>query len=809
MPSTTAVATVKEFPMNPVVRRAPSLFAAGALAIAIAGFAIGPIDTTLTRLILAVVGVAACLIGYRINRMPLMFVSVIGIGGLTVTALTAERLSAGSDLRLSTIIGMPVIGITMVVATAFAIHRRRGNLDQRDAIDLATVTIGASLSTWILLTSHLMNAVDMAPALAILCAVQVPISIVLSTFVVDLLFTGLLRNRAMQLIVVSALVNAVGAVTMCLSLLGAIDVPRGVAVLPFVVAFLLIAASISHPHAPATMQRIDSSEHSIAYTPFRLVVTAACLIVPGVLVGAISPSGSVDTFIRVIAVIVLVATVVARLHIAVEQHEHARLALVRRLDRDELTGLPTRARFVDLVGEVLDTTWRSEFRPTIIQLNLDRFKNINDSLGHYEANRVLVAVSERLTEAAAAFDGEVARSGGDDFVIIDSTTRSSAEAMTRVESIRAALATAITVDDEHVFVTASFGVAVAPRNRTLTSEEFMRRADIATHRAKAGGRNGLAFFDDSMQAHLAHRMDVEHALHGAIGRKEMRLYHQPIVDVNTGALCGFEALIRWQRDGTIMSPLDFIPIAEDTGIINELGAWALNDALRELRGWIADGVVGPDTTVSVNVSPRQIADPGFAEIVRDALVSNQMSPDLLWLEMTESMMLEEPELAQSTLRAIREMGVRLALDDFGTGYSSLSLLQQFPIQRIKIDRAFVQGIAELGNDRSLVRTIIAMARSMGLDLVAEGVETVQQLQTLADLKCGKAQGFLISHPVPADAMRSTMVALDALSSLSMFTPAPPSLASERPPKMPSVDRRHESSNSFPTGHSRPIRQPAI
>jgi EAL domain-containing protein (putative c-di-GMP-specific phosphodiesterase class I) len=263
-------------------------------------------------------------------------------------------------------------------------------------------------------------------------------------------------------------------------------------------------------------------------------------------------------------------------------------------------------------------------------------------------------------------------------------------------------------------------------------------------------------------------MDVEHALHGAIGRQEMRLYYQPIVDITTGVVSGFESLIRWQRDGKIVTPLEFIPIAEDTGIICELGAWALREALAELHGWVDDGVVAANATISVNVSPKQIADPGFADVVRAALDESGVDPSLLWLEMTESMMLEEPELAEVTLRQIREMGVRLALDDFGTGYSSLSLLQQFPIQRIKIDRAFVSGIAEQGNDRSLVRTIIAMANSMGLDLVAEGVETVQQLQVLRELNCDKAQGFLISHPVPAEAMRSTMVALDELASLSLF-----------------------------------------
>jgi Amt family ammonium transporter len=381
----------------------------------------------------------------------------------------------------------------------------------------------------------------------------------------------------------------------------------------------------------------------------------------------------------------------------------------------------------------------------------------------------LVGLADRLRATAASLGGSVARAGGDDFVIIDASTRTHDDARERVERVQSVFARPFTVGDSPVFVTASIGVAMAPRNRTITAEELMRRADIATHRAKADGRNRVVVFDDSMQSHLTRRMDVEHALHGAIGRQEMRLYHQPIVDLETGQLSGFEALIRWQRDGAIVSPADFIPIAEETGTINEIGAWALREALGELRSWIDDGVVSPNTTTSVNVSPRQILDPEFANVVRDALDRTGVSPHLLWLEMTESMMLDEPELAEETLRRIRSMGVRLALDDFGTGYSSLSLLQQFPIQRIKIDRAFVQGIADRSNDRSLVRTIIAMAQSMGLDLVAEGVETVHQLQSLRDLGCDKAQGYLISRPVPSDAMRSTMVALDELTGLALFS----------------------------------------
>ncbi|MGH9134424.1 MAG: putative bifunctional diguanylate cyclase/phosphodiesterase, partial [Ilumatobacteraceae bacterium] len=303
-------------------------------------------------------------------------------------------------------------------------------------------------------------------------------------------------------------------------------------------------------------------------------------------------------------------------------------------------------------------------------------------------------------------------------------------------------------------------------------EEFLRRADIATHRAKANGRNCIALFDESMQTSVTQRMDMENALYGAVERREMRLYHQPIVDIETGHISGFEALIRWRRDdGTLIPPADFVPIAEDTGLINSIGAWAMLEALTELRRWLSEGIVEETTTISVNVSPRQIADPHFADIVQEALTRSGVPPHLLWLEVTESMMLSEPEIARTTLRRIRSMGVRLALDDFGTGYSSLSLLQQFPLQRIKIDRAFIQGVADRANDRSLVRTIVAMGASMGLDVVAEGVESIHQLRVLRDIGCGKAQGYLISHPIPTDAMRSTMVALGDLGSLGFFSAA--------------------------------------
>jgi len=808
--------------MTRATRFAPWLFAACAITLAVAAVGFGSVDGPTWTVTIGVVGIGACVIARAVNGLPWMFPAAVVVSGLSVilfeVGIIDPRTASPDPLG---IVFDVVVGVALLTVLAMAIRFRRGRLDERDLIDLVTVALGSALSVWIVVTSRLIFVDDVEPIRAVGATFFMPVAILLFTFIVDLLFTGLRSNRTMRFIAAAAAVNLVAATGSAFTLVGIVDLDKNTETALFAAAFALLCAGLAHPDAPAMLLPERASGPSAAYTPLRLTVTGACLIVPGVLVASLAPFDGADVSVRVAMLLALVCSVIVRLFVAVRSHEGAHDALVNRLHLDDLTNLPTRARFVTEVEAILEATWRSEFQPTIIQLNLDRFKNINDSLGHYEANEILVSVADRLSDVASAYGGVVARSGGDDFVIIDATTTSATDTTERADSVRDALAAPFPVGDGSVFVTASFGVAVAPRNQTLTAEEFLRRADIATHQAKAAGRGNVATFDDSMQSHLAHRMGVEHALHGAIGRQEMHLYHQPIVDIRTGEICGFESLIRWMRDGAIVPPGDFITIAEDTGIICELGAWALHEALGELRGWIDDAVVDPATTISVNVSPRQIADPNFASVVRGALDATGMPPNLLWLEMTESMMLEEPEIAQTTLREIREMGVRLALDDFGTGYSSLSLLQQFPIQRIKIDRAFVNGIAEHGNDRSLVRTIIAMAQSMQLDLVAEGVETVHQLEVLNELSCHKAQGFLISRPVPADAMRSTMVALEEMATLSMFGPADDSTSATDPAPVetapaaaaPQADAAtsHGESMSAMLGSisSRPLGQPVL
>ena len=424
--------------------------------------------------------------------------------------------------------------------------------------------------------------------------------------------------------------------------------------------------------------------------------------------------------------------------------------------------------------------WQSDSHPTLYFVDLDRFKNINDSLGHAAGDEVLKMVAIRLSKAAPEHS-TVARLSGDEYVVLDPSTRSPGSSLALAERLLSIFREPLPISQGDVFVTASIGVASLSPSSSSSAEDLLRHADTAMYRAKDAGRNCLAVYDESMHERVAHRLSVETALYRALDRRELRLFHQPILDLESGDVVGFEALMRWQQaDGTMVSPAEFIPIAEETGTIVPIGSWALLEALTQLRHWIDDGVCSESATMSVNVSPRQLSDPNFPSIVNEALNRSGVSPQLLWLEVTESIMIAEPELALATLRRVRSLGVRIALDDFGTGYSSLSLLQKFPLQRIKIDRAFVHGVADNPNDRSLVRTIVAMGRSLGLDMVAEGVESVHQLQVLSDLGCTKAQGYLISHPVPADAMRSTVAALERLGQFPGLRPAPTSYSTRQP-----------------------------
>ena len=537
---------------------------------------------------------------------------------------------------------------------------------------------------------------------------------------------------------------------------------------PYITSLFLVSATVLHP----SVATIASHSARRLKQPLlgRLVLTTTSLVLPVVVLALTNPSSDADRTVRAISIFVLAAAVTLRVVLAVRANAVLQAQLIDSAQTDSLTNLPNRGLMIEHVAASLENARFNGLSPTVLFIDVDRFKNINDSLGHSAGDDVLVSVAQRL-RVALPDRCIVGRISGDEFVVLDAKSKNQSDAVLLADMVLESFHEPLALRQGDVFVSASIGVAVFDREISTTADDLLRNADTAMYRAKDAGRNCVAIFDKSMLERVNQRLAVETALYRALERRELRLVHQPIIDIDLGDVIGFEALMRWDmEDGTNVSPAEFIPIAEETGIIVPIGAWALLEALTHLRGWINQGICRRDATMSVNVSPRQLHDPNFVAVVNEALMRSRMPADQLWLEVTEGVMITQPEQALDTLRRLSDLGVRVAIDDFGTGYSSLSFLQRFPIHRLKIDRTFINELANDANARSLVRTIIAMANSLGLDVVAEGVETVEQLHALGDLRCSKAQGYLISRPVTPETMASTVAGLDKIGKWPRLRP---------------------------------------
>ncbi|WP_236718169.1 bifunctional diguanylate cyclase/phosphodiesterase [Actinoplanes sp. TFC3] len=410
---------------------------------------------------------------------------------------------------------------------------------------------------------------------------------------------------------------------------------------------------------------------------------------------------------------------------------------------DSLTGLASRALFGDLLASALGGSDRTDV--AILVLDLDGFKEINDSLGHAIGDQMLVRVAERLREAVRSED-VVARFGGDEFAVIvqSATARCDAEAV--AGRIGTALQEPFQVGERELRTSASIGLACA--GDADDAGQLIRNADLAMYRAKNAGGDGLAAYDETMLAGLVERLALEEDLRAALTRDELALHYQPTVDLRTGDIVGFEALVRWHHPARgLVSPLDFIGIAEATGLIVPLGRWVLTEACRQAVAW------GAGTTrhlkMAVNVSVRQFEFGDLSEMVAEVLAGTGMPAEQLCLEMTESVLLTDTDENLTQLHRLKALGVSLAMDDFGTGFSSLAYLRRYPMDILKIDRSFVDRLGGDREDEALVRTIVQLGRSLGMVTVAEGIEHPAQLAALRELQCDLAQGYLLSRPVPA------------------------------------------------------------
>ena len=415
--------------------------------------------------------------------------------------------------------------------------------------------------------------------------------------------------------------------------------------------------------------------------------------------------------------------------------------------RDALTDLTNRSLFGDGLQKAIDEAERSAGRVALISVGLDRFTSINDSLGQHVGDLVLRSVAERLT---AAVGGEitVARPGGDEFLLLMPRIQSPDEAADCVEKILAAISRPVSVEGRNLVVTASIGIALYPDDGD-SAGLLLRNADIALHSAKDAGRNNIQFFTERMNIAARSRMEMEEALRHGLERDEFVVHYQPQVELATGALIGFEALVRWQHPELgMMLPGDFIPIAESTGLIVPLGERVLKTACSHAAHW--RDPAGEPLCVAVNVSARQFRHKGFVEAVRGALVSAKLHPRFLELEITENSIIEHGAETTSTLEAIGRLGVQLAIDDFGTGYSSLSYLKRLPIDTVKIDQSFVADLPGDPDAGAIVGAIIALAHNLGLKVLAEGVETEQQCAYLREHGCDRAQGYFFGRPQPPE-----------------------------------------------------------
>lgn len=427
-----------------------------------------------------------------------------------------------------------------------------------------------------------------------------------------------------------------------------------------------------------------------------------------------------------------------------------------------LTGLPNRAYVHEYLTQQLASA-ADNSQVALLFLDVDRFKLVNDTYGHTLGDAFLLVVSQRLRTSTRPTD-LVARIGGDEFVIVAGGLRGSGQAVEIAERTRELFTRGFEVNGAELTSSVSIGVAIADgtNNGTHDAESMIREADTAMYQAKESGRDMVALFDTSMRDRVAQRLDLERDLHHALERDELELHYQPIVDIGSGAVRGFEALLRWHHPAWgLISPLSFIPVAEETGLIVDIGSWVLRESCRQMQDWRETLPGAAAMTISVNVSARQLRDQSFVGRVQRALHESGLPRESLTLELTESTLMENPDGAPEFLGRLKALGIKLAIDDFGTGYSSLAYLRRFPVDIVKIDRAFIIDLEGDSADATLVAAIVAMSDALGVTSIAEGVESDVQARHLLELGCSVAQGYFYSRPVPAAAAPETIARLGA------------------------------------------------
>ena len=616
------------------------------------------------------------------------------------------------------------------------LSRRRAGDDDPARVDALLVGLAGAFMVWTFLIAPSMNQTDLTP-LRVADSFFPVIDVVLLVLVAQLMLAGGARQPALWMLIIASCAMFVGDMLFTLRDGMLADVSQHELDSLFMLMFVMFPAAGLMPSARTLTEPQQIVVRDLSR--LRIAVIAFVMVAPIVVTSMMPLSTRLNDIIRTVLCTLLILAVLARVIRSNNSRARAERVTRRRSTHDTLTDLPNRELLTETVTRWGDQAHDDHQEISLLFLDLDRFKMVNDHWGHQVGDELLCAVAARLGAQVRAED-LVARIGGDEFVIALASPSHLRLAESLADRLLHEFARPFELSVGDVVISASIGVAKSYGGAHAI--ELIRDADTAMYKAKGSGRNAYALFDSSLRDEVRDRVKVEQALRGALERGELAVHFQPIVDLATDQLDGFEALMRWHSPelGDV-PPIEFIPIAEETGMIVEMGTWLLRESARQLAEWIAgDPGKGP-LHVSVNVAVRQLRDGSLVRIVDDVLRETGLPPSALWLEITESGVMEDIEAALLTLSALRALGVTLCVDDFGTGYSSLSYLHRLPVGIVKVDRSFVMGVGEDGANEPIVRAVLAMTRAMGKRVVAEGVETAVQRDWLRAQGCELAQGW--------------------------------------------------------------------
>jgi len=687
------------------------------------------------------------------------------IGGTLRTAYGTLGDLSSSRSFIPDVVTLPGYLLLAVGFMGLVRARRRNQGSDLDALlDAAVAGLAALTLAWAFLISRVLADKGVSPQIKFFLVCYPPLSVFLVAIVASLAFSANQRPVvAFRLVLLGMASMLVGDVIYMFVDSGLWDIRHQFVDLPYGMAYLLFTVAVLHPSLRLVSEppRVEESPPRRA----RLVLVGLALCIPALV--SLSQTGAGSTRDRIVLgliVLALTATVSLRVSRALSQHARSEARLIHQAQHDTLTGLPNRTFVQEHLTRALALGATSGQGVAVLFLDVDRFKTINDTLGHSMGDELLVSVSRRL-RANLREDDLVGRVGGDEFVIVIQGVRDADHAIEMAERVRLGFAVPFRLRDAEIPTATSIGVALQLGvGQPVGAEAMLGDADSAMYQVKDIGGDAVVLFDASMRDRAERRLELERELGHALDRGQLSLHYQPVLQLHDSRVTGLEALLRWNHPTLGSVPPDvFIPVAEDTGMITEIGAWVIDQACAELAALRATVKGGADLSMAVNISARQLRGDSLLDTVARALMHHALPASSLCLELTETLLMENVGMTSKLLSALRSAGVRISVDDFGTGYSSLAYLKRLPVDEVKIDRSFVSDLDADGANTSLVAAVVAIAASLGISTVAEGVEKPEQAARLHDLGCNEAQGFWFSEAVPAGEIVAVMERLGLAS----------------------------------------------